>query len=276
MKRVTFIGSFPCLIPAMLLLLLQLTGCQGYFDYTPYGIETTQHELTAKNAARIVSQSQPAFQLFRFAVIADTHAYYEQLDDFVNHLNRRSDLAFVLIAGDLTDYGMLQEYQWSVDILQRLTIPWLTTIGNHDALNNGKENYRAFFGPFDYTFTFNQVKFVVLNSASWEFDHYVPNLDWLTSELAGYYLYQHQMVLTHVLPQNSRFPVEFTQAYIDTLESHFVSLVAGGDGHTHNYEEKILSNGQAIGYLTTGTLKDRHYVVVSVEASSITITQVSF
>lgn len=262
-------------LPTLLFTLL-LSGCEEYFDYSPYTIETTPHHLTADNVARIERASLPHFQPFRFAVIADSHAYYDQQVALVSTLNRRNDLAFLLIAGDLTDYGLQQEYQWTVDILGGLRMPWLTTIGNHDALNNGKENYQAFFGPYDYSFRFNQVKFVALNSASWEFGDSVPRLDWLAGELSGYFLYQHQIVLTHVLPQNSRFTPEFSQLYQAVLRDNFVSLVAGGDGHTHAYQEEILSNGQTLGYLTTGTLKERHYVVVSVEADRVTISQQGF
>lgn len=262
----------------LLILGLALSGCRDYFDYTPYGIEPHNHHLTDTNRARIESASLPGFAPFRFAVIADTHAYYDELKAFVQHINGRNDIAFILVAGDVTDYGLQQEYQWSVDLLAGLKQPYLTVIGNHDALNNGKANYRAFFGEYDYTFTFNQVKFVALNSASWEFDNTVPRLDWLRSELSSYYLYQHQMVLTHILPYSydNRFTPEFSAAYQAAARDNFVSLMIGGHAHAYGYTEEILGNGQTLGYLITGTLKDRGYVVVSVEADRVTIERQVF
>lgn len=246
-----------------------LTGCSDYFDYTMYAIEEENHHLTANNIERLEAVSLPHFESFRFVVIADSHAYYDELKAFVHHINLREDIAFLLIAGDLTDYGLQQEYQWNVERLAGLKSPYLTVIGNHDALNNGKQNYQAFYGAFDYSFIFNQVKFVVLNSASWEFNNTVPNLDWLRDELSSYHLYQHQLVLTHILPQDQRFSAELSANYLAALKDHFVSLMMGGHNHAHSYAEEILSNGAPIGYLTTGTLKDRGYVVVTVEAGKV-------
>lgn len=246
-------------------------GCQDYFDYTPYAIESEQHRLTANNLARIEASSRHHFEPFKFAVIADTHAYYDELKAVIPLLNQRNDLAFLLIAGDLTDFGLQQEYQWMVDLLAKLRIPYLTVIGNHDALNNGKDNYRAFFGDFDYSFTYNRVKFVALNSNSWEFDNTAPRLDWLRSELSRYHLYHHQIVLTHIRPYDSRFALDFSQAYAAAMEENFVSLVVAGHDHTHDYREVILSHGQTIGYMAAGTLKYRGYVIVTVEANRVTI-----
>lgn len=265
--------------PAAALIILfsiLLTGCQEYFDYSPYGIESSQYHLTAINTSRIESSSLPYFEPFKFAVAADTHAYYDEMKTFVQVINSRNDLEFLLIAGDLTDYGMQEEYQWMIEILGSLKLPYLTVIGNHDALNNGKENYQAYFGEFDYSFTFNQVKFVALNSNSWEFGDTVPRLDWLNKELSSYYLYQHQIVLTHILPYNTRFTPEFSQVYKTIITDNFVSLTAGGHDHLHFFWEETLTNGQTSTFLVTGTLKDRSYVVVTVNADRVSFERVVF
>ncbi len=253
-----------------------LFGCEPPFHYSPYGIESSAHQLTALNLDRLEQASLPHFAPFRFALTADTHAYYDQMDKLVRVLNRRSDIDFLLIAGDLTDYGMQREYQWKVDLLNKLSIPYLTVIGNHDSLNNGKENYAAFFGNFDYSFVFNQVKFVALNSNSWEFDDAVPRFDWLQKELDNDFLYRHQLVLTHILPQNDRFTPQQSAVYLATVRQHFVSLLAAGHNHAHTYTEEVLSSGRTIAYLTAGTLKDRAYVVVTVEADQIRIDREHF
>lgn len=246
-----------------------LFGCEEPFQYSPYGIESASHQRTTTHVARVENTSLPHFEPFRFALTSDTHAYYDEMEQLVQVLNRRNDIEFLLIAGDLTDYGMQQEYEWKVDLLDKLTIPYLTVIGNHDAINNGKENYQAFFGDFDYSFVFNQVKFVALNSNSWEFNDAVPRLDWLQAELDNDFLYQHQIVLTHILPQNSRFTEQQSQDYLATVRQYFVSLLAAGHNHAHIQTEEILANGRTLVYLTPGTLKDSVYVVVTVEADRI-------
>ncbi len=260
----------------VIVLCLLLIGCEEPFHYSPYGIETGSHRLTAINLARVEDASLPQFEPFRFALTADTHAYYDEMDQLVQLLNARDDIAFLLIAGDLTDYGLQQEYQWTVDLLDKLTIPYLTVIGNHDAINNGRENYRAFFGDFDYSFVFNQVKFIAFNTASWEFDNTVPRLDWLEAELDNNFLYQHQIVLTHLLPPHERFTPLQSAEYQRIVKQYFVSLIAAGHAHSFTYSEEILSNGQPIAYLTPGTLKKNSYVVVTVEADRIRFEREQF
>lgn len=257
-------------------LCLLLVGCEDPFEYSPYGIESGTHQLTALNLAELEKSSLPHFEPFRFALTADTHAYYDEMDELVRVLNRRSDIAFLLIAGDLTDYGLQQEYQWATDLLSKLVIPYLTVIGNHDSINNGKENYLAFFGDYDYSFVFNQVKFVALNSNTWEFDNNVPRLDWLQSELDNNFLYQHQVVLSHFLPQDERFTPQQSLDYLTIVRQNGVSLVASGHNHAHIFSEELLGTGQTIAYLTAGTLKDRAYIVVTVEPNQISITRERF
>ena len=104
----------------------------------------------------------------------------------------------------------------------------------------------------------------------------MPRLDWLRTELSSYYLYQHQIVLTHILPQDSRYPAEFSTAYRAALTDNFASLLIGGHYHQHGYVEETLTNGEPIGYLATGTLKERGYVVVTVEAERVTIERLVF
>lgn len=259
-----------------LVLLLASLLSSSCIDFSPYSIENSEREGTARNIERISQSSSADFAPFSFAVISDSHAEYDALQDAVASINRRDDVSFVLHAGDLTDSGLLQEYDWCEDILQHLEVPYVTVIGNHDALNNGKQNYQAIFGPYDYSLVFNQVKFVALNSNSWEFDDQVPRLDWLAMELADYAVYQQQIVLTHIDPHDSRFGAEFSARYLATLKDHFVTLVISGHKHSYDYDEEFLPSGQPIGFLISAAVNRRSYLLVSVEASGLSHERISF
>ncbi len=259
--------------PLLILLFVLLSGC---IDFSPYEVETGERRLTELNLKKIASLSQGAFTPFKFAVISDSHAYYDDLQDAVAAINQRSDLSFVLHAGDVSESGLLQEYEWTEELLSRLSPPYLTVIGNHDALNNGKQNYAALYGPFDYSFTFNQVKFVALNSNNWEFSDEVPRLEWLQTQLEGYAVYQHQIVLTHINPFDSRFNASLSEQYQGVLRDNYVSLVATGHGHDYRYWEEILSTGKTIGFLINGAINRRSYTVVSVEADEVLLQRVEF
>lgn len=96
-------------------------------------------------------------------MLGDSHQALEELSEVVDAVNAH-DLAFVLHLGDMTDAGLRQEYRWTLDELKRLRRPFLTAIGNHDALSNGKDVYRRSFGAYDYRFTYGDVRFVVPNT----------------------------------------------------------------------------------------------------------------
>lgn len=256
-----------------LLLAFVLSGC---IEFSPYEVETTERGRTAENIAALATDSSHAFTPFKFVLLSDSHADYENLRKAVARINRRDDISFVLHGGDLTDSGLLQEYEWTDELLSQLQIPYLTVIGNHDALNSGKQNYAAIYGEFDYSFVFNQVKFVALNSNSWEFDNDVPRLDWLAEQLGDFHLYRHQIVLTHILPQDDRFPPAIARDYQQILEENFVSLIGGGHSHNYHYTEEILSSGLPIGYLICGAIGKETYVVVSVEADGVSHQRVYF
>lgn len=249
-----------------------LGGCQEYFDFSPYATTPSEQGLTRQNLERLAARTQETFVPFKFAVLSDSHFHYESLQQAVDRINQRDDLAFVLHAGDLTDNGLLQEFEWSKEVLHQLRLPYLTAIGNHDALNNGKQVYSTLYGPFDYRFEFNRVHLVVLNSNSWEFADKAPDLEWLNSTLADHSRYQHQIVLSHIQPQDERFSATFSQRYRAALEQNFVSLLISGHSHTLSYREAIMSNGLPIGYLITGSIDHHSYAVVEVQFDRLIVS----
>lgn len=149
----------------------------GCMRLSPFETELDEAERdhTRKNLSRLAARTQPSGP-WKLAAIADSHSDYEELAELVEILNERGDLELVLHAGDLTDYGLRQEYRWALDELEELSMPWLTVIGNHDALSNGIEIYRGMFGAFDYSLEWGGVRFVCFNSNRLEFGSSVP--DW--------------------------------------------------------------------------------------------------
>lgn len=155
------------------------TGVIGCLEPTPFDVDPSEVDLTAKSLARIAARS-PSTNTFKFVAIGDTHDDYSALSAAVAAINTRDDVAFVIVAGDQTDQGLLREFELTRDELARLDVPYVTVIGNHDALSNGPEVYRRMYGPFDYSFEIGAVKFIVFNSNSLEFPgDVVPDRAWL-------------------------------------------------------------------------------------------------
>lgn len=133
-------------IPALCCMLLG--GCD-LIDYHPYDVRIDgETGINDKNIARIETLCQGKDTL-RFAFMGDSQRWYDETQDFVTDVNRRDDIDFVIHGGDLSDFGVTDEFLWQRDILNGLKIPYVALIGNHDCLGTGEET----FGPCSATRT---------------------------------------------------------------------------------------------------------------------------
>ena len=78
-------------------------------------------------------------------------------DKLVEKIKQREDVAFVLVLGDITDFGLAAEFEWVCKALSALDVPRFYVIGNHDSISFGKEIFRENFAPYDYAFSFKEV-----------------------------------------------------------------------------------------------------------------------
>src|SRR5439155_13604016 len=73
---------------------------------------------------------------FRFAWLSDTHVGSEtgeeDLRAAVRDINSITGLSFVVISGDVTEYGSLEQLRLAKQILSGLKIPCHVVPGNHD------------------------------------------------------------------------------------------------------------------------------------------------
>lgn len=138
--------------------------------YTPWESDPPSHlkNLTAEQLSALNEQPEQSFP-FTIAVMGDPQGTPKDLQRVVDAINRRDDVKFILVLGDLTDYGLLHEYVWAGEALKRSRVPFLTVVGNHDAIAHGKTIYREMFGAFDYTFDYAGLKFVMWNNNQYEF-----------------------------------------------------------------------------------------------------------
>lgn len=258
------------------LLLLGLDACNDPFDYSPYETSVSAGQLTEKHLARLAVNSYNSFVPFRFAATADIHYRYEDISDWVNQVNLRDQTDFSLIAGDLTGLGLRDEFLWSLERMEELNAPFLTVIGNHDAINNGAIIYQKLYGPLNYSFVYNNVKFVFLNTNSWEFDYEAPDLDWLQNELADAAAYQHTILVSHIWPKESRFSEAVRQRLWQLLEVANIAMTVSGHNHENLHRTLYFSNGSPIQILITGSVDRRGYYEIDVQANAVTATRVMF
>lgn len=129
-----------CLIPFLML----LAGCD-LFEAHPYdGKVTGETGINQKNI-QLIEKSCADKESIRFALVGDTQRWYDETEDFVDAINQRDDIDFVIHGGDVADFGLTDEFMWQRDILNRLKVPYVVIIGNHDCLATGEGVFRKIF-----------------------------------------------------------------------------------------------------------------------------------
>jgi 3',5'-cyclic-AMP phosphodiesterase len=264
-------GRLPAAAAALCLLCL-VSSCR-LFEYSPYALPEGEGKdaRTMANLRRIAPPNRTGG--FSFAVIADTHTAYDQLLEAVRHINADTSIRFTIAAGDLTQYGLFQEYRWFKDLMSLLSQPYLTVLGNHDALANGAGIYRKLFGPLDYTFRYGGVKFICLNDNAWEFPRAVPDFAWLEEQLSGTDGSERVVVVSHIPPFGDQFNPWSQKTFAGMLARHRVALSI--HGHQHNYHFGAYY-GDGVTYLVADDIEDRNYVKVTFTAAGFTSERIFY
>ncbi|MBC3541090.1 metallophosphoesterase family protein [Rufibacter sediminis] len=266
--------TLPPLFKWLALSLLSLLAACDLFEYHPYAGNLEYKNLTAENVARIKAletQYNPQTPL-KFALTGDTQGFFEETEDMVKDMNSR-DIAFVLHAGDLTNYAFTDEYERMHQVLSKLKVPYVTVIGNHDCLGDGDKLYKEMYGPLNHSFTFNQNKFILLNTNFLEFDESVPDVNWLEKELQTPASIQNKFVISHIIPDNSEANPAQEQVYAALMRKYNVDLSL--HGHTHNYSARELYK-DGIPYVTTAASLKRSYVLITVTGNKATYEKIEF
>jgi 3',5'-cyclic-AMP phosphodiesterase len=152
--------------------------------------------------------------------------------------------------------------------------PYLTVIGNHDHLSNGKVIYEQLYGPRNYSFVFNDVKFVMWDNVLWE-SNLIPDWNWFRHEVS---LASENRSIRHVIPCSHIPPTDGQlQDSARAIHELFVQnqIAMSVHGHKHEYSNEELY-GEGIRYITIGSPDKRSYVELSISADSLTAEKVFF
>ena len=262
---------FACFLSCIL-----LNSCDKVFTYNANEIrvEEKDRDQNIKNIGRL--KAMPQNGSFRFVVISDSQRFYDELDDFVEKVNSYPDISFVVLNGDITDFGLNSEYAWITQRLKRLVMPYFVVIGNHDMLGNSRELYKQMFGPENFSFSYRDCKFIFLNSNSRQvgFNGSLPDMNWLQEDLSATSPDQRIFVLSHMAPFSGDFDPSLEKVYVQMLNDNG-NVVYSIHGH-----EDIYFLGQPYGppvnYLLVNSLRERNFVVVNVDTDSIHVEKVFF
>ncbi|MSU59479.1 MAG: hypothetical protein EXS35_15130 [Pedosphaera sp.] len=103
---------------------------------------------------------------FRFVFLSDTHvgsaSGEEDLRDAVRDLNALTNLSFVILSGDVTEYGSREQLQLAKAILGEIKIPVHVIPGNHDTKwsESGATDFPKLYGDERFSFEFGGFRFI--------------------------------------------------------------------------------------------------------------------
>ena len=242
-----------------------LGGCE-ILEFSPnaYNGSKDQTNLTAKHLARLAANPLPPGDTLRFVFTGDSQRFYDHAENLVKSVNQQPGVALLVVAGDISDFGLAREMRWIDERLSKLNIPYLTVIGNHDQVGNGREAYQHIFGPLNYSFVYGDTKFTFIdtNSREYNFNGRIPDVPWLQQQVSNLEGAKRQVVMSHVPPDDGDFDSRLTPAYTQTLAAA-PKLVFELNGHRHSFRIGETFN-DGVTYINSAAFERNQYIILTV------------
>lgn len=257
-------------------MVVTLTSCDR-LEYSPNQKfdKNTPEDINAQSLAAL--SAAPADDTIRFVLSGDSQRAYDDIPRFVEKVNSMQGVDFVFLNGDISDFGLLQEFKWVADRYSRLKVPHIAVIGNHDLVNNGEYVYKKMYSKdLDFSFTYQGVKFVCHNTNSREygFNGSVPNLEYLRKEFKPDPSVRAYLAIAHVPPNSGDFDKNLFDEYgrILTDNGKVLSVL---NAHIDKHKITYPFTPQ-LPVISTNAIYNRHFLVVEIVNNSFTYYDVEF
>ncbi len=248
-----------------LFLLTLLVSCE-MFEEHPYDVDISgARNVNFNNVAKIEAGMAAATSM-KIAMVSDTQRSLDDLKDAVRAINARGDIDFVMHGGDISDFGLTNEFEWGRDMMDRLSVPYVAVIGNHDCLGTGRDAYKGIFGDVNFAFTAGNVRFVCLNTNALEYDYSepVPDFEFLEREIASIPSGVEKTVfLMHACPGSEVFNNNVSKVF-QMYVRMFPDVQFCAYGHSHHFE---ISDpyGDGVMYCQCPNIAKRQYLVFTIK-----------
>lgn len=246
-------------------------------EYHPYDTRVKgEKDINTKNIKKIEEQCAGKRSI-KFAVISDTQRWYDETLMAVDNINSRDDIDFVLHTGDLSDFGMRNEFEWQRDILNKLKVPYVCIIGNHDCLASGDLNFKKIFGEFNFAFTAGNIRFVCLNTNALEFGHDVPvpDFDFIEKQIINYPKEAEKTVIAmHAAPFSDQFNSNAAKVFQYGVNK-FPGLQFCVNGHDHQFSAEDKFNDGTV-YFECANIQKMGYLLFCINEEGYTHEIVNF
>lgn len=253
-----------------------LQACDA-FDIHPYsGKIDGQKNINITNIKKIEDRYANR-DTIRYAFISDSQRWYDELDDFVKSVNQRDDIDFIIHGGDVTDFGLIKEFVWQRDILEKLDQPYVVLLGNHDCLANGEEIYAQIFGKPNFSFIAGKTKFLCLNTNALEADYSnpIPDFSFIKNERdTSQEKFDKTVVVMHAAPFSEQFNNNVAEVFQYSIRE-YPNLLYCNNGHGHQYKTEDLFQDDII-YYETPNIGKRQYITFTITKDNFSHELTSF
>lgn len=255
-------------------LALLFVACQ--VEYHPYDTRIEgETDINATHIAQIEEACAGKTEL-HFAVISDTQRWYDETARAVSAINERNDIDFVLHTGDISDFGVRNEFEWQRDILDGLKVPYIVLLGNHDCIGSGRMIYQKIFGAFDFSFTAGTIHFICVNTNALEFPNQtIPDFEFLNSAVRNIPRTScHTFVAFHAAPNSEQFTPELERPFAEWVAS-VPNLRCCLYGHGHSFSDTCPYD-DTIHYIQCGHIEQCAYLLFTVNEAGYSYEKVDF
>jgi len=208
-------------------------------------ISIKNKKLTSFLLALLLTIGIAKAQSFKFAFVSDTHINIgnvtaaEDLRRTVKDINANNDLKFVVITGDITEFGADDELKLAKQILDSLNKKWYIIPGNHDSnwSESGSNTFKKVFGGETFAFNYGGYLFAATSSG--------PNMRMGPGQVPRENIVWLDSVLNHTPPATpvvylNHYPQDSAQnnwyTVINKLKQKNIQLILCGHGHNnHTY-----------------------------------------
>ncbi len=258
----------------LMCMMLFLTSCDK-FDANPYLKKFNgEKNLNDKNTNEIESICSEK-DTVSFAVISDSHIKYDNLLNLVRVINNEN-FDFVIHCGDQTDCGLVDEFLNTKNILNKLNVPYVMVLGNHDCLGTGKKTYAELYGEANFSFMAGTTKFVCLNTNCLEYhnSNNVPDFDFMEQQTLTNNS-ETVAVFMHIEPWDITFDHNKINEFEDKIK-RFGDSVICVYGHIHGSPTVIDYFEDGVNWYHCPKLDDRYYLSFKIYHNIIEYEAVKF
>lgn len=252
-------------------------------DRTPDGpptVATFRIPLAAGNhTLRVAPPDADRIEPYRIVAMADIQTALPIVHQVFEMISAVPDARFVTAMGDLTERGTLEEYELFDRQLTTLTIPFYTTLGNHE-LWGPAERFFSRYGRASFHFEFKGTAFTFADSGDAGIDPIVESWieGWLLQAID-----QPHIFLTHIPPIDPvglrygafrstrdarRLLARLAEGHVDlTLYGHIHTLI-----EFENAGIPAFVSGGGGAEPMRGDGIDRHFLVIDLDGPTQTVT----